>query len=202
MPRPVPLSGQIGRAGSGRAWTASILAALGLSGETPHRLSATAGFMVWERLPRWEEQAPEPRPPAHHSVEPAVRRARVWSTCWGHGAEAPWPQQVDYASSRDGRFCAHHGAKSSRSAMYLIRGITCSMPPILPFSCICRRWRRPSCVAGCWAPRMAVQEVARAGKAGEYVSASRNWPKRTPWRLLTTCWKQSKFCPGRDGYNV
>ncbi|MFN3076561.1 MAG: ATP-dependent DNA helicase [Alphaproteobacteria bacterium] len=80
----------------GWVWGPSVLAALGVSGDGPHRLSATAGLRVWDRMPRWEEFPPEPKP-GHLPVEPLQARRRL-ALLLGPGAEER-PQQADYASS-------------------------------------------------------------------------------------------------------
>ncbi|MEO5374588.1 MAG: ATP-dependent DNA helicase [Alphaproteobacteria bacterium] len=85
----------------GWSWGPSVLAALGVGGDSPHRASAAAGLRVWERLPKWEEQAPEPAP-GTRSVNPAEARQRL-TRLLGQGAEER-PQQADYASAATAAF--------------------------------------------------------------------------------------------------
>lgn len=80
----------------GWGWGPSVLAALGVGGDGPHRASAAAGLRVWERLPKWEEQAPEP-PPGSQPVDPSDARRRL-AALLGTNAEER-PQQADYASA-------------------------------------------------------------------------------------------------------
>jgi ATP-dependent DNA helicase DinG len=82
-------------------WTEPVMAALGLSGETPHRASAVAGLRVWEKLPEWSDFAPEP-PPGNLPVEPSEARNRL-SLLLGRHAEDR-PQQADYASAAAAAF--------------------------------------------------------------------------------------------------
>ena len=82
---------------AGWSWGPAVLAALGPGGErtAPGRRQDT-GLRVWEGLPAWDDQAPEP-PPGSAPVEPAEARARL-AALLGNGAEAR-PQQADYASA-------------------------------------------------------------------------------------------------------
>ncbi|MBI5122003.1 MAG: ATP-dependent DNA helicase [Rhodospirillales bacterium] len=80
----------------GWPWGPSVLAALGHSGDMPHRANTLAGLKVWERLAEWSEHAPPP-PPGSIPVEVEAARSRL-AKLLGPNAEAR-PQQADYASA-------------------------------------------------------------------------------------------------------
>lgn len=80
----------------GWAWGPSVLAALGVHGDMPHRSNVAAGLRVWERLPEFSEHAVVP-PPGTRPVDPAEARARL-ARLLGSGAEDR-PQQADFASA-------------------------------------------------------------------------------------------------------
>ncbi|WP_343866241.1 ATP-dependent DNA helicase [Caenispirillum bisanense] len=84
----------MGQAGWG--WAPSVLAAIGVHGDAPHRANVAAGLRVWERLPETPEHAPEP-PAGNRPVSPAQARERL-ARLLGPGAEER-PQQVDYAAA-------------------------------------------------------------------------------------------------------
>lgn len=84
----------MGQAGWG--WAPSVLAAIGVHGDAPHRANVAAGLRVWERLPETSEHAPEP-PPGNTPVSPEQARARL-STLLGPFAEERAPQ-AEYASA-------------------------------------------------------------------------------------------------------
>ncbi|CCG40053.1 ATP-dependent DNA helicase [Magnetospirillum molischianum] len=74
-------------------WGAPVLAALGVEGEGGRGIAA---IRVWERLPEWNESAPEP-PAGSLPVAPAEARARL-AAMLGEGAEQR-SGQADYASA-------------------------------------------------------------------------------------------------------
>ena len=77
---------------AGWIWGADVVTALEAGGE----LSAQASVAVWEDLPEWQEQAPEPAP-SDLAVEPAEARRRLGQLL---GPEAEQrPQQADYAEA-------------------------------------------------------------------------------------------------------
>ncbi len=78
----------MGRAGW--PWAPAVLAALGRPGGD----GKGSGFDVWNRLPEWEDGAPEP-PPGNQPVSPEEARAAL-SNLLGPGAEERRPQ-ADYA---------------------------------------------------------------------------------------------------------
>ncbi|MDH3911979.1 MAG: ATP-dependent DNA helicase [Rhodospirillales bacterium] len=80
---------------AGWRWGPAALAALGFAEGRPGPRRGV-GLRVWERLPSWSEQAPEP-PPGSAPVDPAEARARL-AELLGEEAE-PRPQQADYASA-------------------------------------------------------------------------------------------------------
>lgn len=80
---------------AGWPWARAVLAALGADGTTPHSASVADGLRVWNRLPEWQERAPEP-PPDSFPVEAVEARARL-KQLLGAGAEKR-PQQAEYAS--------------------------------------------------------------------------------------------------------
>lgn len=88
------LSWGMGQAGWG--WAASVLAAVGVHGDAPHRANVAAGLRVWERLPETSEHAPEP-PAGNTPITAAETRARL-AHLLGTSAEDR-PQQADYAAS-------------------------------------------------------------------------------------------------------
>lgn len=90
-----------GMALGGWSWGPSVLAALGIHGDSPHRANVAAGLRVWEHLPEFSEHAPEP-PPSNLPVDPAEARARL-SQLLGARAEDR-PQQADYASAAAAAF--------------------------------------------------------------------------------------------------
>ena len=74
-------------------WAGAVQAALGgAAREAP----GLAGLDIWNRLPKWEEPAPEP-PPEDHPVAPAEAAKRL-AELLGAGAEDR-PPQVDYAKA-------------------------------------------------------------------------------------------------------
>lgn len=81
---------------AGWAWGTSVLAALGVSGD-----SRANALRVWERLPEWSEHAPEP-PPGNIPVDPVESRTRL-DRMLGEGAEHR-PAQADYASAAAAAF--------------------------------------------------------------------------------------------------
>ncbi len=81
---------------AGWSWGACVLAALGYDGEGAVAPRQGAGLQVWQRLPEWQEQPPEP-PPGNQSVSDAETRHRL-AELLGEDAE-PRPQQADYASA-------------------------------------------------------------------------------------------------------
>ncbi|OAN52212.1 helicase [Paramagnetospirillum marisnigri] len=85
------LAWMMARAGWG--WGSPVLAALGVQGDSGRGGGAAR---VWERLPEWNEFAPEP-PGGSLPVDPAEARARLASML-GSGAEQR-PAQADYASA-------------------------------------------------------------------------------------------------------
>lgn len=93
----------------GWTWGPSVLAALGA--EEPHAKSQAAGLRVWDRLPEWNEFAPEP-PDGHWPVEPVEARARL-AKLLGAGAEKR-PQQADYAAAAAGAFLPRDKAGEPR----------------------------------------------------------------------------------------
>jgi ATP-dependent DNA helicase DinG len=82
---------------AGWGWGNSVLAALGVSGDT----GRSAGLRVWERLPEWSEHAPEP-PPGNVPVDPAEARQRL-AKLLGANAEQRHAQ-ADYASAATAAF--------------------------------------------------------------------------------------------------
>jgi len=76
----------------GWVWGADVVAALEAGGE----LSAQASVAVWEDLPEWQDQAPEPAP-SDLAVEPEEARRRL-AQLLGPDAEQR-PQQADYAEA-------------------------------------------------------------------------------------------------------
>ncbi|MGE5547383.1 MAG: ATP-dependent DNA helicase [Solirubrobacterales bacterium] len=76
---------------AGWSWGTSVLAALGVTGD-----SGRGSLRVWERLPEWSEHAPEP-PPGNIPVDPAEARQRL-AAMLGGGAERR-QSQADYASA-------------------------------------------------------------------------------------------------------
>ncbi len=81
---------------AGWSWGPAVLAALGPGETSAPDLRRDNGLRVWEGLPAWQDQAPEP-PPGNVPIEPAEARARL-AALLGDGAE-PRPQQADYASA-------------------------------------------------------------------------------------------------------
>jgi len=77
---------------AGWIWGEAVMAALDSGGE----ISSLAGVGVWEDLPEWQDQAPEPAP-SDLAVEPAEARRRL-SDLLGPNAEQR-PQQADYAEA-------------------------------------------------------------------------------------------------------
>jgi ATP-dependent DNA helicase DinG len=77
---------------AGWLWGPSVLAAIGAGGEK----APVNALAVWERLPEWQETAPEP-PAGSHPVEPAEARGRL-AEMLGPSAEER-PSQADYASA-------------------------------------------------------------------------------------------------------
>jgi ATP-dependent DNA helicase DinG len=77
---------------AGWSWGPSVLAALGISGDS----GRGGSLRVWERLPEWSDHAPEP-PSGSLPVEPAAARRRL-AQLLGEGAEHR-PSQADYASA-------------------------------------------------------------------------------------------------------
>jgi len=77
---------------AGWVWGPEVLAALESGGE----ISQLAGIGVWEDLPEWQDQAPEPAP-SDLAVEPAEARRRL-ADLLGPRAEQR-PQQADYAEA-------------------------------------------------------------------------------------------------------
>ncbi|MDX1710092.1 MAG: ATP-dependent DNA helicase, partial [Rhodovibrionaceae bacterium] len=85
---------------AGWSWGPFVLHALGYrDAQMPPRRGV--GLRVWERLPEWQEHAPEP-PPGHEPVSAAEARARL-AELLGEEAE-PRPQQADYASATAAAF--------------------------------------------------------------------------------------------------
>ncbi|MBF0563287.1 MAG: ATP-dependent DNA helicase [Alphaproteobacteria bacterium] len=80
----------------GWLWETAVLGALGVTGDRPHRVSVAAGLRVWDRMPRWEDQAAEPRP-GNTPVNPADARHRLAELLGPRAEERP--QQADYASA-------------------------------------------------------------------------------------------------------
>ncbi len=78
---------------AGWPWGRHVLAALLEPADAAPEPGALA---VWERLPEWNEYAPEP-PPGSEPVDPAEARARL-AAILGVGAEQR-PSQADYASA-------------------------------------------------------------------------------------------------------
>lgn len=76
----------------GWSWGTGVLAALGVADGG----RGAGALRVWERLPEWQEQAPEP-PAGNVPVEPEEARARL-GRILGSDAEHR-PQQADYASA-------------------------------------------------------------------------------------------------------
>ena len=76
-------------------WGPAVLGALG-GGGVPPEGRARQALAVWERLPGWSEEAPDP-PPGTRPVEPAEVRGRLRGLL-GEDAEER-PQQADYASA-------------------------------------------------------------------------------------------------------
>ncbi len=74
-------------------WSAAVLAALGISGDGGRGGGA---LRVWDALPEWSEQAPEPAP-GNIPVDPAETRHHL-AALLGEGAEQR-PAQADYASA-------------------------------------------------------------------------------------------------------
>src|SRR5690348_5735950 len=77
---------------AGWVWGADVVKALEAGGP----LSAQAGVAVWEDLPEWQDQAPEPAP-SDLAVEPVEARRRL-AELLGPEAEQR-PQQADYAEA-------------------------------------------------------------------------------------------------------
>lgn len=80
----------------GWSWGPSVLAALGVFGEMPHRTNLVAGFRVWDQLPEISDHAPE-APPANFPVSEDEARRRLASLL-GEGAESR-PQQADFSAA-------------------------------------------------------------------------------------------------------
>ncbi|EKV28139.1 DinG family ATP-dependent helicase YoaA [Caenispirillum salinarum AK4] len=94
------LSWGMGQSGSW-GWSASVLAALGVHGDAPHRANVAAGLRVWERLPETSEHAPEP-PSGNKPITPEQARARL-AALKGSAAEDR-PQQADYTEAATDAF--------------------------------------------------------------------------------------------------
>lgn len=77
---------------AGWVWGPEVMAAL----ESGGSVSETAGVGVWEDLPEWQDQAPEPAP-SDLAVQPAEARRRLGDLL-GPNAEQR-PQQADYAEA-------------------------------------------------------------------------------------------------------
>ncbi|MBM3491326.1 MAG: ATP-dependent DNA helicase [Alphaproteobacteria bacterium] len=80
-------------AGADWPWSAAVCGAL--AGETRDGASL-AGLDIWNRLPKWEEPAPEP-PPEDHPIAPVEAAGRL-AQLLGPGAEERLPQ-IDYAKA-------------------------------------------------------------------------------------------------------
>ncbi len=78
----------------GWPWGEAVLAALKSEATAPSRDPAD-GLKVWNRLPEWEERAPEP-PSGEHSVDAGEAVARLKQLLGDKAEERP--QQADYAS--------------------------------------------------------------------------------------------------------
>lgn len=85
----------------GWAWGASVLAALGVEGEAPHRGSVISALRVWDHLPEISEFASQ-APPGSQPVDPAEARSRLGQLL-GTSAEDR-PQQADFASACSAAF--------------------------------------------------------------------------------------------------
>ena len=85
----------------GWPWGPVVLAALGLANAGDRQRHMVASLAVWDDLPEWAEQAPEPAP-GNVTVEPLEARRRL-ADLLGLGAEAR-PQQADYASAASAAF--------------------------------------------------------------------------------------------------
>ncbi|MBF0270198.1 MAG: ATP-dependent DNA helicase [Alphaproteobacteria bacterium] len=92
----VALGAAVAMSKGGWPWGPSVLAALGHTGDLPHRANTLAGLKVWERLGEWSEHAPPP-PPGSMPVDAEAARKRL-AQLLGQGAEDR-PQQADYASA-------------------------------------------------------------------------------------------------------
>ncbi len=77
---------------AGWAWGPAVLGAIGAGGDK----APVNALAVWERLPEWQETAPEP-PAGSQPVDPVEARARL-AQMLGAGAEER-PSQADYASA-------------------------------------------------------------------------------------------------------
>ncbi len=75
---------------AGWIWGPEVMAALESGGE----ISQLAGIGVWEDLPEWQDQAPEPAP-SDLAVQPAEARRRLGDLLGPHAEQRP--QQADYA---------------------------------------------------------------------------------------------------------
>ena len=85
----------MGQSGSW-GWAASVLAALGVHGDAPHRANVAAGLRVWERLPETSEHAPDP-PSGNRPITAEQARERL-AALKGASAEDR-PQQAEYADA-------------------------------------------------------------------------------------------------------
>ncbi|GAB3442614.1 ATP-dependent DNA helicase [Insolitispirillum peregrinum] len=85
----------------GWGWGNSVLAALGVHGEMPHRTNVAAGFRVWDHLPEINDFYPD-APPANQPVSAAEARARL-AELLGDNAEAR-PQQADFSAALTAAF--------------------------------------------------------------------------------------------------
>ena len=77
----------------GWPWGPPLLAALGFD---QARAPGSRGLEVWERLPRWEDEAPPP-PPGQQPLAPAEVRRRLAELLGGSAEDRP--QQADYAEA-------------------------------------------------------------------------------------------------------
>lgn len=98
MSDPVAIAWEMGR--GGWLWTGPVLHALGKP-QGPEPAAARHALKVWNKLPEWRDEPPDPPPPSR-TVSPNEARNRLQeflaAETPGKSAE-PRPQQADYASA-------------------------------------------------------------------------------------------------------
>lgn len=100
---PVAIAWEMGR--GGWLWAGAILNALDRPAG-PEPAAARRGLKVWNKLPEWRDEPPEP-PPPERAVAPDEARSRLAEFLAGEAAgktAEPRPQQADYASAAAAAF--------------------------------------------------------------------------------------------------